>query len=229
MALAVFDIDGTLVQGPSTEKRLFGRLLRSGRLSPVQLGAFAWFALRHAGIYGRHVFKKDKAYLTGLAAAGVQSFTAVWVDADLPADWFMPCVDRLRQHQAAGDRVVLLSGTPDFLAAEIGRALGVAQAIGSHCQIRNGCFTASPPLVHPFGQEKLRIVESLCTEHGFRLADVTAYADSGHDLPLLSRVGRPVAVRPDRALLAAAQAAGWETLGDRRGEAGVHARARPAD
>lgn len=229
MVLAVFDIDGTLVQGPSTEKRLFGRLLRDGLLSPVQLGAFVWFAMRHAHAHGRHVFKKDKAYLTGLEVGRLESFTAAWVPRDLPADWFVPCLERLRQHQVAGDRVVLLSGTPDFVAAEIGRALGVEEAIGSRCRVRNGRFTSAPPLCHPFGLEKLRIVEGLCAEAGVRLADVTAYADSGHDLPLLRRVGRPVAVRPDGELLAAAQAAGWETLGHRRGEPGVPARARPAD
>ena len=34
------------------------------------------------------------------------------------------------------------------------------------------------------------------------------------DLPLLNQVGRPVAVYPDEALLARAQAQGWPVIGE---------------
>jgi phosphoserine phosphatase len=46
-----------------------------------------------------------------------------------------------------------------------------------------------------------------------QLADAVAYADSIHDLPLLVRVARPVAVRPDRQLAREAVARGWEVMG----------------
>jgi phosphoserine phosphatase len=45
-------------------------------------------------------------------------------------------------------------------------------------------------------------------------ADTVAYSDSSSDVPLLSRVKRAVAVRPDRELCAIAQLRGWTIVED---------------
>jgi hypothetical protein len=45
-------------------------------------------------------------------------------------------LNRIRRHQAEGDRVVLLSGMPDFMAEAIGRRLGLSAAVGSRCSRR---------------------------------------------------------------------------------------------
>lgn len=215
MALAVFDVDGTLVAGPSTEKRLFLFLLRQGWLKPAQLAAFLRFGAVHASEYGWHAWKKDKAYLAGLHCADVEALVAGWVRRSAPRWWFPPCLDRLRRHQAAGDTVVLLTGTPQFLADALAQELGAAQAIGTRCASAAGRFLARPPLRHPFGPAKLELLKALCADLGVTASDLHAYADSAHDLPLLRFAGSPVAVRPDAALRAAAAAAGWEILGRR--------------
>ncbi|MBL8223709.1 MAG: HAD-IB family phosphatase [Chromatiales bacterium] len=212
MGLAVFDIDGTLVTGASTERRLFRAMLAAGLLGPRQLLAFAAFAVRYAPEYGRHVFKKDKAYLSGLAVDEVARFAAHWAPGALRSSWFGPAVERLREHRRRGDRVVLLSGTPDFLARVIAGELGADDAIGSRCAAAGGRYTAAPPLVHPFGGAKCCLVEQLCRELGESPADVAAYGDSDHDLPLLRAVGRPVAVRPAGGLARVARGAGWEII-----------------
>ena len=66
MPLAVFDVDGTLVSGRSTEKRFITWLLRRGHLGPFQMLSMVWFILRWFPRFGRHVFKKNKASLNGL-------------------------------------------------------------------------------------------------------------------------------------------------------------------
>lgn len=217
MVLALFDIDGTLVAGPSTEKRLFLALLRRGWLGPRQLGHFGWFAASHAGRFGRHVFKKDKAYLAGLPVERVERFAAEWVAANSRDWWFQPCVNRLRAHQSAGDQVALLSGAPSFVARAIAEQLGVSRAVGTECAARDGRFLPRAPRLHPFAAEKVRVAAALCAELGAGPADLVAYGDSVHDLPVLKLAARAVAVRPDRGLRAAAQAAGWEILGTRQG------------
>ncbi|MDH3515084.1 MAG: HAD-IB family hydrolase, partial [Gammaproteobacteria bacterium] len=63
------------------------------------------------------------------------------------------------------------------------------------------------------GADKVRAAITLCEEAGSTLSDATAYADSFLDLPLLLKVRRPVAVRPDNKLLYEAKARGWEVLG----------------
>jgi len=221
MGLAVFDIDGTLVTGPSTEKRFALHLARSGRLGPRQVLAFLAFLPRELAHFGRHVLKKDKAYLTGLREQDMRDLAAAWVKTGLERAWFEPCLARLRRHGEAGDIVVLVSGTPQFVAAAIGAALGVEHVIGSECALNNGRFAAQPPVSHPFGDRKVDIVADLARAHAVDTSDITAYGDSIHDLPLFLSVGKAVAVRPDEALAATAEEEGWEILGPvRRGVPG---------
>lgn len=217
MRLALFDIDGTLLTGAGSERRFFLYLLRSGLLGPRQLLAGARYPLRWAPHFGRHVFKKNKAYLDALAIGQVAELARQWVaTGGLEAAWYRPCVSRLREHLEAGDRVVLLSGTPDFLADAIGRRLGVSENIGSVCESRDGRFTAAPPRRHPFGAEKAVLARALSAGLGIESADLVAYADSVQDLLLLEWAGTAVAVRPDAGLRRIATRRGWELLGARR-------------
>jgi len=215
LALAIFDIDGTLVAGPTLEKRLFFQLFRKGWLQPAQLLAFLRFGASHAREYGRHTMKKNKAYLAGLACADVDALVSSWVARASPGWWYPPALARLRQHQAAGDTVVLLSGTLQVVADALARELGVTRATGTCCRTEGGRFCADPPTVHPFGIEKRVLAAGLCAEFGEPADAMLAYGDSVHDLPLLRFAGHPVAVRPDAGLLAAAKADGFEILGRR--------------
>jgi HAD superfamily hydrolase (TIGR01490 family) len=218
MRLALFDIDGTLVTGPSTEKRFALELARRGRIGPRQALAFLAFIPPGLAAHGRHVLKKDKAWVSGLREEDVAAIAADWASRALAHAWFEPCVARLARHRQAGDVVALLSGTPQFVATAIGTVLGVDVAIGARCSTERGRFLARAPLVHPFGAGKIATARELALAHGTDLAEATAYADSIHDLPLFLAVGRPVAVRPDERLAAEAAARGWETLGEvRRG------------
>lgn len=215
MGLAVFDIDGTLVAGPGTEKRLFALLARRGWLKPPQLLAFLRFGASYAGEYGLDTWKKNKAYLAGLRCRDVEALVADWVRDAAPGWWYPPALERLRRHQAAGDVVVVLSGTPQFVLEPMARALGVARAIGTLCATDGDLFLGHPPLRHPFGVQKRELFADLCAEFNARPTDVFSYADSRHDLPMLHCAGHPVAVRPDAGLRAAAVAGGWEILGKR--------------
>ena len=161
------------------------------------------------------MFKKNKAYLAGLPHDRVARLAQSWAPTVLEGSWNRLALDRLRRHQADGDRVLLLSGTPDFLAAAIADQLGVTEYLGSRCELRGGRFGRRPPLRHPFGAEKLRLVRDLCARSGLGAADIVAYGDSIHDLDLLAWSGQPVAVRPDAALETEARRNGWEVLGDR--------------
>src|SRR4030095_7251849 len=52
----------------------------------------------------------------------------------------------------------------------------------------------------------------VAAEGGYDLADCYAYSDSITDLPMLSAVGHPTAVNPDRGLRKAALEHGWPVL-----------------
>jgi HAD superfamily phosphoserine phosphatase-like hydrolase len=215
MRLVIFDIDSTLVTGPSTERRFFLHLLRTRKLGLRQGAAYILGLIRWTPRFGRAVLQKNKAYLSGLDVNEIAMLAKKWAETRLASAWYEPALKRLRQHQEAGDRVVLMSGTPSFVAEAIGARLDVRRIIASTCECDDGRFTFQPLSRHPCGTEKLLLARALAEDLGFRSEQIIAYGDSVHDAELLGWVGTPVAVRPGYRLAAMAQANGWEVLGRR--------------
>jgi HAD superfamily hydrolase (TIGR01490 family) len=213
MTLAIFDIDGTLVQG-STERRFWRFLLKRGRQGPRQLLAYAYFLLRYWPVYGANVAKKNKAYLAWLPSADVAALAAEFVATEVIPRLYLPTVRRLKQHLRRGDAVVLLSGTLEPIATALARELGVTQVRATRCVERAGRYTAAPPTVHPFAAAKVAAAAAVAADLGTDLSHASAYADSAHDLDLLLAVATPVAVLPDHALSIAAVANDWEIVAD---------------
>jgi HAD superfamily hydrolase (TIGR01490 family) len=211
MTLAIFDIDGTLVRG-STERRFWRYLFARRRQGPRQILAGAWFLVRYLPRYGIHVAKKNKAYLVGLTTAEVAALAADFVAREALPRLHEPAVQRLQQHLRSGDTVALLSGTLEPIARALAEHLGVQHVRATACAERDGRYLAHPPVVHPFGAQKVRSAAELAAELRTDLRLATAYADSVHDLTLLEAVGSPVAVRPDRHLLRAARANAWDVI-----------------
>ena len=212
MAGVLVDVDGTLLEGLSSEVRFAAYLVRRLRIGPRQIANAALFVPRWGPRYGRHVFKKNKAYLAGLEVDDVATLAEEFVREKLEARLRPALLERLDAHRAAGDRIALLTGTPEFIARPLARRIGTDLWSATRCARSNGTFTADPPEAHPFHREKVDRSLELCAQLGCRLGDCVAYGDSAYDLPLLRRVGRPVVVSPDRRLKRTARDQGWEIL-----------------
>jgi len=211
MTLALFDIDGTLVRG-STERRFWRYLFVRRRLGPRQILVYAWFLVRFLPRYGVHVAKKDKAYLVGLTTTDVAALAADFVAREVMPRLYQPAVQRLQEHLRNADTVALLSGTLDPIARALAQHLGVQHVCATACAERDGRYLARPPVVHPFGAQKVGLAEELAARLGADLRLATAYADSLHDLKLLESVGTPIAVLPDRKLLRVARTNAWRVI-----------------
>ena len=212
VSLVFVDVDGTLICGPPSERLFLLRLVARGLVGPPQLLSALVFLFRWGGTYGRRTWRKDKAYLDGLAVGEVAALARAFVD-DVLLERLRPAVlRRLEAHRRAGETVVVLSGTPDFIAAPLAERLGIGLTRATHCAERDGSFASDPPAFHPFAEEKLRCAAELAQTYGAELSECAAYGDSIFDAPLLGAVGRPVAVFPDRGLRRAALRAGWEVL-----------------
>ncbi|WP_446831046.1 HAD family hydrolase [Candidatus Foliamicus sp.] len=211
--LVLFDIDGTLVREPSTEKRFALWMLLKGRIGPLRLLAYAVFCLRYLPRYGSDVFAKNKSLMWRRTADSALGLARDWAARHLRGALQPACVERLEMHRKQGDTLVLLSGTPDFLAQAVADELDVPHVIATRCPRRKGRFCFAPPEVHRVGKAKREAAHTLCTQFGISPRNTIAYADSISDLPLLAACGHPVAVTPDRALAAEAQRHGWEMLG----------------
>lgn len=212
MACALVDVDGTLLDGPSTEVRFVLHMLARRRIGWKQAAQAIAFSLRWSSRYGRHVFKKNKAYLAGLAVADVAAEAEIFVRQTVAPRLRPEILDIIAGHVTRGDTVALLTGTPDFIAEPLARLLCAQEVCATRCARQDGVYTAEPPLLHPFGDTKVVLGREICRQMRCSLSDAVAYADSIHDLPLLLQVGRPVAAWPDAALRAIALKGNWLIL-----------------
>lgn len=214
MTVVLLDLDGTLLRHPSSEARFLGYLWRHRRLKWVQIAAAAWFMARWSARFGRHVPRANKAYLYQLPVDEIHELAQQFVEDVLVSHLRRTVLAQMQLHRAAGHQLALLTGAPEFIAAPLSRRLGVDTWCGTVCAQRGGRFGAQPPLRQPLGFSKVEHARALCVQLGGELRDCIAYADSIHDLPLLRAVGTPIAVHPDRKLMAVARGSGWTILID---------------
>jgi HAD superfamily hydrolase (TIGR01490 family) len=125
-------------------------------------------------------------------------------------------LELVRQHQAAGDMVVIVTATNEFVTKPIAKAFGVPELIAvklAH-DPATGWITGEIDGTPSFREGKVARVEQWLQARGLTWSDVesTFYSDSVNDLPLLEKVTYPVATNPDERLQAIATARGWRIL-----------------
>jgi phosphoserine phosphatase len=90
--------------------------------------------------------------------------------------------------------------------------LGVDGAIASRAEIdEEGRYTGKIAF-YAQGEGKAIAIRELAASHHLDLEGSSAYSDSATDIPMLSAVGHPFAVNPERALAREAKARGWDIL-----------------
>lgn len=125
---------------------------------------------------------------------------------------FSGAVDRIREHQLRGERVVLVTGSLDFIMEPLAKFTKADDLIALSMKEKDGWLTGETegPLIGD--EEKARIIIDYAKRHGIDLDRCYAYADSNSDQPMLRSVGYPVVVNPGRRLKKTAKACGWEIV-----------------
>jgi HAD superfamily hydrolase (TIGR01490 family) len=214
-AAAFFDVDNTMLQGASiywfarglAARRYFsaGDVLRFG----IRQLRYRLLAVEHAG----HMHSAREAALAFVAGWRVTDMErlAEEIFDELMAARIWPGTRQLAQrHLDAGQRVWLVTAAPVEIGRVIAARLGLTGAIGTVAEVAGGAYTGalSGDLMH--GPAKAEAVAHLAAAEGLDLARCAAYSDSVNDLPMLSTVGRGVAVNPDASLRREARQRGWE-------------------
>ena len=120
--------------------------------------------------------------------------------------------EQLAQHRRDGDAIVLLTSATPYVAEPLAAELSIPHVLCTRLAIENGRFSGRVLSPACYGSGKVHHAEQFAKAHGIDLAQSSFYTDSYSDLPMLLRVGRPVAVNPDRRLLRYARRQGWPTL-----------------
>lgn len=221
-AAAFFDIDNTMMQGASIYWFARGLAARN-YFTTGDLARFAWqqlkfrlLAVEHAGDMSR-AREAALAFIEGWAVADVERLAEEIFDELMEPRIWAGTRALAQLHLDAGQRVWLVSAAPVEIGRVIAARLGLTGAIGTVAEIHDGAYTGRlvGELMH--GSAKADAVRQLAAVEGLDLARCTAYSDSSNDLPMLSAVGRAVAVNPDSALLREARLRRWDVRDFRTG------------
>ena len=215
--LTLFDLDHTLL--PLDSDYEWGEFtIRIGWNDPVE------FARRNAEFYAHYQagtldvhdyvrFAIDAVRLRGPEAAA-QAHAQFMREVIAPA--LRPeALQLVRQHQQAGDTVLIVTATNEFVTRPIAQALGVSELLAMQlARDASGWYTGEIDGTPTMREGKVRRMEQWLAARQLAWGDVesTFYSDSMNDVPLLEKVEHPVATNPDARLRALAQERGWRIL-----------------
>jgi len=221
MKLALFDLDHTLL--PIDSDYAWGVFTTTiGWTDPVDFSRRndEFFAHYQAGTLDVHDYVRFAT--DALRRQGA-------INSEAAHDHFMRAVVQpaikpqalalVREHQQAGDEVIIVTATNEFVTRPIAQAFGVSELIAVELERDTspggtGWITGEIRGVPSFREGKVTRVAQWLASRKLDWADVdsTFYTDSINDLPLMENVTHPVATNPDERLRAVATERGWRIL-----------------
>ncbi|NNC99191.1 MAG: HAD family hydrolase [Gammaproteobacteria bacterium] len=214
MALALFDLDNTLLNGDSdhawglflaeigavnaakqkTMQDYFYQQYLDGSLNIVEFLNFQLAPLGRYSMHQLHAWRSD--FLHQVVQPMLQSGKT----------------DLLEPHRRRGDDIVIVTATNDFITRPIADLLGVDNLIATTAELKNGAYTGKSSGVPCFQQGKVTRVSEWIATNEKAWAGSYFYSDSINDRPLLERVDTPVAVTPDSQLRSCAKQNNWPII-----------------
>ena len=209
---AFFDLDRTLLlgaSGPTISSALRTHGLLPERSIPGESLVFAVF-----NVFGETL---PSMFLTrqGARAAKGWSLSAVEAAGRDLAEKLAAKVEpfaraTLEDHQQEGRRIVLATTTPYHLVKPFADVMGFDDVLATRYRVaKDGTYDGSIDGEFVWSLGKARMVEAWARANVVDLGESYAYSDSFYDIPMLSKVGNPVAVNPDPRLFAYAVARRW--------------------
>jgi HAD superfamily hydrolase (TIGR01490 family) len=215
--LALFDLDNTLLDGDSDfEWAQF--LIEQGVIDRELYEAknLCFYEQYKAGTLDIHEFLDFQLKpLSRHARKVLDAWHEQFMRGRIRGMMSDPAQQLVARHRAAGDICVVITATNSFVTAPIARAFGIEHLIATEPEQKDGEFTGGVAGVPSFREGKITRLEQWMAERGWNwdsFEDSVFYSDSLNDLPLLGKVRRPVAVKPDATLRAHAERAGWPIL-----------------
>lgn len=214
MALAIFDLDNTLIANDSDF--LWGDfLVKKGYVDGEQ------FAAKNAQFYEDYksgnldIFAYQRFALEPLSKQSMQTLDE-W-HADFMQTVIEPIVlpkalALVEKHKQQGDRVLVITATNTFITRPIGKRYGIDELLGTEGEIVDGRYTGEVAGTPTFQEGKVVRLNEWLKEQNETLEGSYFYSDSHNDLPLLKLVDHPVVVDADETLLTYAKEHNWPSI-----------------
>jgi HAD superfamily hydrolase (TIGR01490 family) len=214
MALAIFDLDETLIAGDSDYS--WGRfLVEQGR---VDAGIYEQKNEKFYQDYqkGRLDIREYLAFalepLSRLSREELSALHRQFMQEVIQPMWLPKAVELLQSHRQQGDFLLVVTSTNRFVVEPICARLGVDDLIATELETKDGCYTGDIVGEPSFREGKVSRLRAWLDEKDRDLEGSYFYSDSINDLPLLEKVSTPVAVDPDAGLSALAAERGWKVI-----------------
>lgn len=214
MALAIFDLDETLIGGNSPS--LWGRYL--GAQGWLDLQEFVPREQAMVRLYAERKLTLEEYLAFTLQPLAGRTPAECRVQADRFAAevitplFYAEAVECLARHRGAGDDILVISATQRFLVEAICAQLDIQHALGTDMEVVDGRYTGRTQGILTYREGKIEALHAWQHQHDRHTEACHFYSDSQNDLPLLSAVDIPHAVNPDPTLRAHAEAHGWDIL-----------------
>lgn len=219
LRVAIFDFDGTLYS-----KETFQLMMDHLKNHPEHSKRYRQFYRAIMPPYIGHKLKiyperkmrerSVQAYLSAL-----ETFTKVELEqyfgeiADrMHGDMNPNVVERLKNHVANNDYVMLVSGAFTPLLHAVTKKLPIKTIIGTEILYKDNVLDHRTPISHIQGPLKTIKIKEALQGQDIDWANSYAYGDSHSDLPVLELVGHPVAVQPEERLRTVAAKRNWEII-----------------
>ncbi len=215
MALAIFDLDNTLINGDSDHawgeflvsrgmvdadyfKTMNDRFYQDYQNGRLDHGAYLEFALKPlADIAADKLRGLHDDFMTEVISPMLQ-----------PKAFAL-----LEKHRRAGDFLLVITSTNRFVVEPICKKLGVDDLIATELETDdNGRYTGRTMGTPSFKEGKITRLREWLDTARLDMGGSSFYSDSINDLPLLLEVDRPIAVDPDEPLKQQALSNGWKII-----------------
>ena len=220
MALAIFDLDNTLLAGDSDHA--FGDFLITQNLvDPIlhrdQNDAF-YQQYKNGGLDMVAYTEFAVSPIKGMERAKRDALHALFMQNFIEAMMLPASKALIAEHKSKGDFCLIMTATNRFVTEPIAHYLGVDGLIATELELVDDLYTGKLSGAPNFQDGKVQHLElwlktrNVTGQTSLDLKGSTFYSDSFNDLPLLEYVETAIAVDPDDTLRKIAQERQWKIM-----------------
>lgn len=214
MTLAIFDLDGTLLNGDSDYT--WGQFLVEKGLVDSQVYKQAndkFFEEYQAGTLDIHEYLAFSLEpLTKFSKEELSKLHNTFMQEKIQPMMQEKANALLKHHKDQGHFLLMITATNQFVTGPIGDALGMDHIIAPVPEIIDDHYTGKIVGIPSFQAGKVTRLNDWLAETGHSMEGSYFYSDSRNDLPLLELVTHPIAVDADETLTKIAQERGWQHI-----------------
>jgi HAD superfamily hydrolase (TIGR01490 family) len=214
MALAIFDLDNTLIAGDSDHSwgqfLVVENIVDHQHYKTMNDKFYADYESGCLDILAYLEFSLEP--LTRLSMENLQSLHKKFMRNVINPMKLQQAADLINRHQQAGDRLLVITSTNRFIVEPICKSLGIDEIIATDLEIIDNKYSGKVRGTPTFKEGKVTRFHQWLEAQKLSNNGSYFYSDSINDMPMLLEVDHPIAVDPDSALRKEAESRHWKII-----------------